>query len=146
MILSFDTPKKARTTEEHNEMHMSESVPGTFALNMSNNDMIKFRAKHIKGKDERIEIKTLIGGANINIFVYKTPSNIVYPIYEKIITAPHGTSEHYKQYAEYDNLRKQYLDRHYFVRFSTNGKINITFEEWNKIIGAVEEAKQILNI
>ncbi|WP_064199086.1 hypothetical protein [Brevibacillus brevis] len=57
-ILSWDKPKKLRNTEEHNKLHSSDcGVAGTFVPNMSDEDNRKWKAKHVKGEDERVEIR-----------------------------------------------------------------------------------------
>ena len=57
-LLSFDKPKKIRSTEEHNKMFSSDSgISGTYVPNMSKEDQLKWKAKHIKGDDERVEIR-----------------------------------------------------------------------------------------
>ena len=61
MILSFETPKKLRSAEKHNEMYQSNAgVNGTYVPNMSKEDMNLWKAKHIKGSDERVEIRKLL--------------------------------------------------------------------------------------
>lgn len=71
MILDFSKPKKIRSTEEHNEMYSSDSgIPGTFVPNMSEEDMSKWKGKHIKGKEERIEIRKTLD-SRLLIIVYK---------------------------------------------------------------------------
>ena len=80
MILNFDKPKKVRSTEEHNEEFQSDSrIPGTFVPNMSKKDMNKWKAKHIKGEDERIEIRKTLD-SQLLVIVYK---NIYQPEYPK---------------------------------------------------------------
>jgi len=82
-ILCFDKPKKVRSTEEHNEMFQSDSgIAGTYVPNMSKDDAVKWKAKHVKGEHERIEIKKTIGGVNLNIFVYKEAYQPKYPDYQ----------------------------------------------------------------
>ena len=128
MILSFDKPKKNRSTEEHNEMFVSDSgIAGTYVPNMSDEDTKKFKAKHIKGDDERVEIRVCIGGVNCNIFVFK-----------KIFDPP------YPSYTKSNNDFNVWRRRHNHIKFSVNGKMDITFEEWNKINQAIEEAKELL--
>lgn len=57
-VLSWDKPKKLRSTEEHSRLHSSDSgVAGTFVPNMSVEDNRRWKAKHIKGDDERVEIR-----------------------------------------------------------------------------------------
>ena len=61
-LLSFDKPKKVRSAEEHNKMFSSDSgIAGTYVPNMSKEDQLKWKAKHIKGDDERIEIRKEFG-------------------------------------------------------------------------------------
>lgn len=57
-ILTFDKPKKVRSTEEHNNTYVSDTnVAGTYVPNMTDADNEKWKAKHIKGSDERVEIR-----------------------------------------------------------------------------------------
>jgi hypothetical protein len=57
-ILNFEKPKKVRTTEEHNTRYSSDSgVEGTYVPNMSEEDMKAWKGKHIKGDNERVEIR-----------------------------------------------------------------------------------------
>jgi hypothetical protein len=120
MILTFEKPKKLRSTKEHNQMYQSDSdVAGTYVPNMSEEDQKKFKAKYIKGDHERIEIRVLIGGANVNIFVYK---EVYWP-----------------------EWNTDWSKRHKNVKLSMNSGIQLTFEEWEQIQQVVEEAKNILN-
>lgn len=58
MILNFEKPPRARTTEKHNADHQSDSgIAGTYVPNMSEAWRRTFKAKHIKGDDPRIEIR-----------------------------------------------------------------------------------------
>ena len=66
MILSFKKPKKTLSTEEHNENYSSDcGIAGTYVSNMSKEDKQRFKAKHIKGADERVEIRVQTGGVNV---------------------------------------------------------------------------------
>mgnify|MGYP007051658946 CR=1 FL=1 len=57
MILQWDKPKKARSTEEHNAAHQSDTgVPGTYVPNMSDEDNKAWKAKKI---GDRVEIRKL---------------------------------------------------------------------------------------
>jgi hypothetical protein len=72
MLLSFEQPKKIRPTKEHNEMYSSDSgVAGTYVPNMSDEDRKRWKGKHIKGEDERIEIRKSLSGVQLLIVVYK---------------------------------------------------------------------------
>ena len=62
-LLSFEKPKKIRSTEDHNNKFASEArAAGTYVPNMSNKDMKKWKAKKIGGDDRRIEIRKSIDG------------------------------------------------------------------------------------
>ncbi len=77
IILSFDKPKKVKTTKQHNELYSSDcGCPGTFIPNMSEKDNLKWKAKHIQGDNERIEIRKSIGGTQLLIVVFKKKNNI----------------------------------------------------------------------
>jgi hypothetical protein len=124
MILSFEKPEKIRSTEEHNKMFSSDcGVAGTYVPNMSEEDRKKFKAKHIKGEDERIEIRVEMG-SNILIIVYKNP---------KVVKCDF---HNYKEYAK----------KHQNIQISMNGKLDLSFEQWENIGKAINEAKQILDL
>jgi hypothetical protein len=62
-LLSFEKPKKIRSTEDHNNTFASEApAAGTYVPNMSVKDMRKWKAKKIGGTDRRIEIRKSIDG------------------------------------------------------------------------------------
>jgi hypothetical protein len=64
-VLSFDKPKKLRSTDEHAQMYSSDTnVDGTYAPNMSEKDKLKWKAKHIGGDDPRIEIRKTVSGVD----------------------------------------------------------------------------------
>ena len=76
MILDFNKPKKLRSTAEHNEMYVADDAPpGVYVPNMSEEDMLRWKAKHIKGDNERVEIRKTVRGisnyAQMVIVVYK---------------------------------------------------------------------------
>ena len=59
-MINWNKPQKARSTKEHNEAYSSDSgVDGTYAPNMSEEDNLSWKGKHInKGKDTaRIELR-----------------------------------------------------------------------------------------
>jgi len=120
MILSFEKPKKIRSTENHNEMNMSDSgVAGTYVSNMSDADKKRFKAKHIKGNDERVEIRVQMNGVNILIKVFKNKKE---------------TKGDWRERAK-DNSDMQ---------MSMNGKLDITLDEWVLINDSIYEAKCLL--
>lgn len=117
-ILSFDKPAKARDFKTHAEMYASDSgIAGTYVPNMSKADMEKWKAKYVKGANERVEIRKSIHGAQMVIIVYKE-----------------------RQDDDWQNG----IDRHENVQISANGKIQLSFVEWQEMTQAIEEAKEIL--
>ena len=120
-ILNFDTPKKLRSTEKHNEMFQSDSgIAGTYVSNMSNEDLGVWKDKHIKGKDERIEIRKTINSVQLLVVVYK----------KSTITKS-------------KNWRDRTKD-HNDVRISMNGKLDMTYDEYYDMNEAIREATEIL--
>lgn len=102
MLLDFDKPKKIRSNEEHNEMYSSDcDVPGTYVPNMGKEDMLKWKAKHIKGDNERVEIRKTVRGisnyAQMVIIIYKNHEGkgpeIVISTNSKLGFSPSGYKE-----------------------------------------------------
>ena len=121
MILSFEKPKKIRSTETHNEMNMSDSgVAGTYVSNMSEADKKRFKGKYIKGADERVEIRIQINGVNVLIKVFKN-----------------------KKETKGDWRAK--ANDHNKLQMSMNGKLDITLNEWALINDSIDEAKCLLD-
>jgi hypothetical protein len=122
-LLCFDKPKKVLSTDEHNKRYMSDSgVAGTYVPNMSKDDMDKWKAKHIKGDDERIEIRKTIEGVQLLIVVYKNPNPVKY---------------------NHKDVQAWYK-RHQSVQMSMNGKLDMTWDNFWDIQEAVKEALEIL--
>jgi len=131
-ILCFDVPKKIRTTEEHNKMFMSDSgVNGTYVPNMSKDDMLKWKAKHIKGEHERIEIRKTFKGTQLLIIVYKKEFLPPYP------KAPRNSEEGKKEIYDWNN-------RHEKVVISMNGKLSLSLAEVTEMHSAITEAVYML--
>jgi hypothetical protein len=144
MILSFEKPKKARSTEEHNELFSSDcGVAGTFVPNMSKEDQKKWKAKHISGKDERIEIRKTLGGAQVLIVVYKEAYHPPYPEYPE---TRYTDSAYHVNMAKYKEKQKEWYKRHDDITLSMNGKVDMTFEEYAELREAITEAKMLMNI
>lgn len=71
-LLNFDIPKKILTTEKHNNKYQSDcGVSGTYVSNMSVEDMVRWKCKHIKGDNERVELRKSFCPTNLVIIVYK---------------------------------------------------------------------------
>jgi len=120
-ILNFDIPKKVRSTKKHNEMHQSDSgIAGTYVQNMSKEDMDVWKAKHIKGDDERIEIRKTINGVQLLIVVFK------------------------KSYKTISNNWRDKSKDHNDVRISMNGKLDMTYSEYYDMYEGIREATEIL--
>lgn len=122
-VLDFEKPKKVRSTEEHNEMFQSDSgVAGTYVPNMSKEDMNKWKAKHIKGEDERVEIRKTIEGVQLVIIVYKKARPAKW------------------DYKKQDEWNKRHQD----IRMSMNGKLDLTWDNFWDMQEAVKEALEIM--
>ena len=144
-LLTFDKPKKVLSTEKHNKKFQSDSgMAGTYVPNMSKEDMNKWKAKHIKGEDERIEIrKTFNNGVQVLIIVYKKeyqPPKPSFPEYDG------GGKDFYWEQANifYHADCQRYDKRHHNVRISMNGKLDLTWDDFWNIQEAVKEAFEIL--
>jgi len=121
MLISFDKPKKLRSTEEHNNIYVSDSgIAGTYVPNMSKEDELKWKGKHIKGEDERIEIRKTLG-SQLVIIVYKNKRTTIY-----------------------GDQREKCKD-HNDIKISMNGPLKLTWKEYNEFNLVIEEAREILN-
>ena len=116
-LIYFGEIKKIRSTEEHNELYTSDcNVAGTYVPNMSMEDNCKWKGKHIKGSDERVEIRRSIYGTQVVIIVYKKP------------------------------LDKGRGNRHENIQISANSKIHLNLSDYEEFKNVIEEAKSILGI
>ncbi|MFA5207551.1 MAG: hypothetical protein WC428_02725 [Candidatus Paceibacterota bacterium] len=124
-ILSFEIPKKLRSADKHNEMFLSDSgIAGTYVPNMSNEDMNLWKAKHIKGDDERIEIRKTLDGVQLLIVIYKK---------SKVVKWNKGNCNH-----------DEYNKKHGNVRMSMNGKLDMSMDDYWDLTEVVKEALEIL--
>ena len=122
-LLCFEKPKKIHNTQKHNEMYLSDSgIAGTYVPNMSTADMKKWKAKHITGDDERIEIRKTFDGVQLLIVVYKNPKSVKY------------------DHKNIDNWHK----RHQSIKISMNGKLDMEWNDWWDLTEVVKEALEIL--
>ena len=70
-VLSFEKPKKVRSTSEHNDTFASDSgVAGTYVPNMSHADCEKWKAKLIGGDNPRVEIRKTLNGVQVLMIVW----------------------------------------------------------------------------
>ena len=137
-VLTFEVPKKINSTQKHNEMHLSNAdVNGTYVPNMSKEDMNRWKAKHIKGDDERVEIRKTLDGVQVLIVVYKKEYQPKYPKYPTDINKIGA-------YSRYQNQRNEWTKRHQNVRISMNGKLDMTWDNWWDMTEAIKEAMEVL--
>lgn len=116
-ILNWDKPAKLKNADTHNKKHSSDSgVAGTYVPNMSKEDMNKWKAKYIKGADERIEIRKSILGTQLLIVVKKEGGFI-------------------DKYRKFGNVT---------VKMSMNGPLFMSDDILTELQLAVSEAKEIL--
>lgn len=64
MILSWGKPPRKMPAEEWRDISADNAPPGVYVPNMSDEDAQKWRAKHVKGKDPRVEIRKVVTGAD----------------------------------------------------------------------------------
>ena len=144
-LIDFNKPKKKRSTAKHNEMYSSDAgIDGTYVPNMSLNDMYKWKGKHIKGSNERIEIRKTFSGVQVLIVVYKEKP-FEQPDWE-IITGKYSHSDREKGYDKYKKLNDQWRTRENNIKISMNGSTWMSFTEFESMRIVIDEAKEILNI
>ena len=120
-MINFETPNKIRCTKEHNTLFGTDSGKN-YIPNMSDEDCYKFKGKHIKGEDERIEIRKTFNSVQLLIVVFKDSKIVEY---------------------KSSNL-KEYRKRHSEIQISMNGKLDITLEDYFDINEVITEAIEIL--
>jgi hypothetical protein len=123
MVLDWNKPEKIMSTEEWKSISADGAPLGVYTPNMSKEDMLKWKAKYISGKDERVEIRKTFHANNNK----------------------HGEEDYYNYYCQVliiVRLNSVYPD----VVISTNGKMALSYEEFNKeFVHAIKEAKSVLN-
>lgn len=119
--INFNKPAKVRSTAEHNKRYMSDSgVDGTYVPNMSREAMYEWKGKHIKGKDERIEIRKTFYGTQMLIVVYKN----------RLDKEGYGGAM---------------ITQHENIQISMNSKLHLTWEDYKEFKEVIQEAELILN-
>ncbi len=68
-LLNFEEPKKAMSTDDWKKISADGAPPGVYRPNMSREDMYKWKAKKIGGKDPRIEIRKSGNGSQMLLVV-----------------------------------------------------------------------------
>lgn len=142
-LLSFEIPKKIKTTEEHNNTYVADSAPpGVYVPNMSEEDRCKWKAKHIKGENERIEIRKGIGGVQLVIIVYKESFK------NGQVEPNEPNREDFNLWDEYWDARDKYNDWfkgwHDDIKISMNGSLWLSNKEYKEMIQVIDEAKEIM--
>ena len=139
MLLNFDTPPKLLTTKEHNEKYVACGAPlGVYVPNMSDEDMERWKGKHVTGKDERVEIRKTLNGVQLVIFVYKNPS-------EKIKSIPEHDTDEYRKF-DWSSHWKAVHSWHSQIQISMNGKLQMSFSEYRQMMQVITEAIAVLGI
>jgi hypothetical protein len=102
-----------------------------------------WNAKHIKGEDERIEIRKIFEGVKMIIIVYKKPYQPRKPEFPEY---DGGGKDFYWEQANilYSGDCARYKKRHQDIRISMNGKINLTWNDYENMQDAIEEALEFL--
>ena len=91
---------------------------------MATNDDLNvdvWKAKHIKDEHERIEIRKTIRGVQLLLVVYKKSNPVEFS----------------------SNNREEWLKRHQDIKLSMNGKLDMTWDEWQDLNEAAKEAFEI---
>jgi hypothetical protein len=121
-LITWDKPKKARSTGEHNDMFSSDSgVDGTYVPNMSREDKAKWKGKvaHTTTSPQ-VEIRkdTFVVVVGLDGYNYK----------------------YYRRVPERHSASTKGLNIH----IASAGPIQLTFEQWEDFKTVVEEAKEKL--
>lgn len=133
-ILDFNKPAKLRPTAEHNAMHTSDSgVAGTYVPNMSDEDAARWKAKYIKGENERIEIRKSFHMAQIVIVVRKFAPTPMPKL--SALTAPMKV---------YNEQRTKWREAQNNIKISMNGSLWLSHTDWLEMRVAIEEAEEFL--
>lgn len=117
-ILYFTPPKKKQSVEEWKKHSFDGGPDGGYVPNVVEEDLRKYRAKAFyKTDDPRIEIRSVKG------------SQIV------VVVRLHKTTNVY-------GIRTYLKDEQ--VRISTNGPIQLSFDDLKDLADGIEEARQLL--
>lgn len=119
-VLSWDKPAQIMTQEQREREFSADcAVPGTYVPNMSNEDIAKWKAKRVgfKAGHPQIEIR-------------KDTAVIVVSL---------GGGYRYKHYTPEETRKVN-------IHIASAGPIQWTFNEFNDFVGAVQEARTILQV
>ena len=120
-ILHWDKIPKSISTQEWMKISADSAPPGVYTPNMSKDDMLKWKAKFISGKEKRVEIRKSFLWSNKE----KYPNNKNYSSQVLIVVRLNPTDDP-------------------DILISTNGKIAMSNVESISLQMAIEEAKLML--
>ena len=126
MILNWNKPKKIMGTKGWQQISADGCPPGVYTPNMSEDDMFKWKAKLIKGKNPRVEIRKSFQKQNGK--QYPDGRNIYSQ--SLIIVTLHDN----------DDMKDCN------ILFSANGKSGMSFNEFEELNLVVKEAVEVLNL
>jgi hypothetical protein len=145
-LLSFEKPKKIRSVEEHNKINSSDcEVEGTYVPNMSHEDNFRWKGKHIKGDNERVEIRKSFG-TQVVIVVYKEPfkNGQVEPEEPEYDWSNYNEDTHEEYRKRMHEYNEWFTGWHGDIKISMNGSLWLSNKEYEEMIQAIEEAKEYM--
>lgn len=130
-ILSWDKPEKIMSIEAWKSISACGAPPGVYVSNMSTADRQKWKAKLIKGKYTRVEIRKQAGPQTQTLIVVSLPGQAT-ESYNSWVRGPDG---------KYIKLDRGHDDN---VRMSMNGPSVFSYAQFEDLHTAVSEAKAVL--
>jgi hypothetical protein len=124
--LHWDKPRRAKSHEEWSSLSADGAPPGVYTPNMSQEDKLKWKAKHFGGKLPRVEIR-------------KTAGSQV-----KIVVSLKGRPWHRRKLWRDGEYKKVDCGHDDNVVISMNGPAHFTFDEIDQLQSAIYEARQVL--
>jgi len=73
-VLMWDKPAKVMTTGEWQAISADSAPPGVYVPDMSEADQAAWKAKAVRGKDSRVEIRKTAAGTQVLIIVRPGPA------------------------------------------------------------------------
>ena len=122
MVLNWNKPEKIMSVDKWKSISADSCPPGVYTPNMSDKDNFKWKAKLIKGKNPRVEIRKAFQKTNNKQY----PNSINYFAQSLIVVS----------------LKSEVKDCN--VVLSLNGKAGMSFDELDEMVQAIQEAKDVL--
>lgn len=130
-LISWNKPKKIRSTEEHNQTYLSDSgVEGTYVPNMPKADRWSWKGKLVGQKTKYPQVELRRGGIVIVISLHGYKYK-------------HYNTRHGEMNGN-DTWSKLNEDTAPTFHLSSSGPIQFTWEQFDLMNNVVEEAKQFL--